>query len=183
MRLRIHCEERTGWAWWVHFLIIGLFIGIPVFVLLPEALKDGAGEMSALTASALLLLFLMLPFLLYAFLGQLRVRVTDRGVEAAWGLSEVFRRQFPFEEIVDAKAVTYSPLREFGGWGIRIGFGKRAWTTRGNRALVLHLTDDTRFYLSSEKPERLLISIQSAGSGKMGKDPETEPSGPHHGGG
>lgn len=174
MRPRIHYEERTSWAGWVHLLIIGLFLGIPVFVLLPEALGEGTGEMPAIPASALFLLLLVFPALLYAFLGQLRVRVTDRGVEAAWGLSEVLRKQFPYEEIVDAEAVTYSPLREFGGWGIRIGLGKkRAWTTRGNRALVLHLTDDTRFYLGSEKPERLLIRIQSAGSGKMGKDAET----------
>lgn len=174
MRPRTHYEERTSWAWWVHFLIIGLFFGIPVFVLLPEALKGVAGGMHAIEPSILFLLFLVLPVLFYAFLGQLRVRVTDRGVEAAWGLSEAFKKRFPFEEIVDAEGVTYSPLREFGGWGIRIGFGKkRAWTTRGNRALVLHLTDETRFYLSSERPERFLVSIRSAGAGKMGKKAET----------
>ncbi len=61
-----------------------------------------------------------------------------------------------------AEAVTYSPLGDFGGWGIRMGGNKKkAWTVKGNRALVLELKDGTRFYLGSEKPERILSWVTS----------------------
>lgn len=174
MKSRIRLEERTGWAWWVNLLFLGLFWGVPLFTILPEALGGGTGDMSPAVATILLLSLASLPILIYGFLGQLRVRVTDQGVEAAWGLMEVFKKSFPYADIVRAEAVTYSPIREFGGWGIRFGFGnKKAWTTRGNRALVLHLKDGSRFYLSSEKPERLVVGIQSAGAGKMHGAPET----------
>jgi hypothetical protein len=115
------------------------------------------------------------PTVIYLFLGQLRVRVTDDGVEAAWGLSELIRKTIPYREIQRIEAVTYSPLTELGGWGIRAGMGgKRGWTVRGNRALRLHLTDGTLFYLGSQRPERLLSWIQSVGKGKMaGGSPET----------
>jgi len=89
-------------------------------------------------------------------------------VEATWGISEVIRKTIPFREIRRAEAVTYSPLGEFGGWGIRAGMGgKRAWTVRGNRAVRLHLLDGTFFYLGSRRPGRLLSWIQSVGKGRM----------------
>lgn len=167
MKKRIHMEERTSWAWWVHLLFLGIFWGVPLLTVLPEVVGWGKGEMGPVVAMVVLISLALLPVLIYTFLGQLRVRVTDDGVEAAWGFAETFKKRFPYGDIVKAEAATYSPMREFGGWGIRFGLGnKKAWTTRGNRALVLHLKDGARFYLSSEKPERLVMAIQSAGAGK-----------------
>jgi len=174
MKARVHVEERTSWAWWVHSLFIGLFWGIPLFIVLPEVRNGGSGDLPPWMALALLLFLAFLPVLIYTFLGDLRIRITDEGVQAVWGLSGIIKKTFPYEEMVKVEAVTYSPLKEFGGWGLRIGLGKKkAWTTRGRRALVLHLTDGTRFYLTSMYPERLIVRIQSAGSGKMASASET----------
>ena len=94
---------------------------------------------------------------IYVFMGQLRTRITQDGIDIRWGFLEVIKKKIPFSDIEKAEAVTYSPIGEFGGWGIRMGGKKkRAWTIRGNRALLLHLKDGTRFYLGSDKPERML---------------------------
>ena len=104
-----------------------------------------------------------LPGGIYALMGQLRTRVTDSGLDVRWGILEVIRKRISFEEIVEARAVTYSPLGEFGGWGIRFGGQKKkAWTIRGKRALLLHLEDGTRFYLGSDRPERILQWVAAA---------------------
>ena len=85
-----------------------------------------------------------------------------------WGIAGVIRKSVPYSQIRQASPVTYSPLSEFGGWGIRLGRGKKvAWTIRGNRALCLHLQDGTLFYLGSPHPERLLGRVVSVGKGKM----------------
>ena len=174
MKSRALASEKTTWAWWVHALFIGLFWGIPLFLVLPEALGRGAEEMSPLAAAILLVSLLLLPPLIYTFLGSLRIDITGEGVWAVWGFSGIIKKFFPYGEILKAEAVTYSPLREFGGWGLRAGLGKKkGWTTRGNRALVLHLTDGSRIYLTSMYPERLIVRIQSAGAGKMAAAPET----------
>jgi hypothetical protein len=174
MKSRASASEKTTWAWWVHLLFIGLFWGIPLFVLLPEALGRGSEDMSPLAAAAVFVSLILLPPLIYTFLGSLRIDITDEGVQAVWGFSGIIKKFFPYEEILKAEAVTYSPLGEFGGWGLRAGLGKKkAWTTRGNRALVLHLADVSRFYLTSMHPERLLVRIQSAGAGKMAAARET----------
>ena len=63
-----------------------------------------------------------------------------------------------------ARAVTYSPLTEFGGWGIRWSAkGKTAWTTRGNRALRLELADGKVLYVGSDRPERILPFVRPGG--------------------
>ena len=72
-------------------------------------------------------------------------------------------KMIPFDEVESAHAITYSPLGEFGGWGIRFGGkGKKAWNIRGKRALLLKLKDGTLFYLGSDKPERILQWFSSA---------------------
>jgi len=104
-----------------------------------------------------------LPSLFYLLMGQLRTRVTPEGIAIRWGFAEVIKKWVPFEKVEGAEAVRYSPIGEFGGWGIRIGRNKKkAWTVRGNRAVLLRLSDGTRFYLGSDRPERILQWVTSA---------------------
>ncbi len=176
MARNVHFEERTGWAWWAHVAVSLAFIAaaIPLVELAQGKVWGQDGAMSVGEAVLSLCLGLGIPGALYSFLGQLRVRVLDEGLELAWGLAEVVRKTIPFSEIERVEPVTYSPLAEFGGWGIRGGLGKkRAWTVRGNRALRLHLSDGALFYLGSRRPERLLGWVQSVGKNAM-RSPGTE---------
>lgn len=171
MASRVRYEERAGWTWWVHLAIWTCFIAavFPIIELAKGNVGGGEGEMSVAVAVWLLFLGIGLPLIIYALMGQLRARVTDDGVEAAWGMLELVKKSIPFEEIRDVEAVTYSPMGEFGGWGIRMGGNKkRAWNIRGNRAVLLHRSDGTRFYLGSDTPERLVEWIRALGKGKVG---------------
>jgi hypothetical protein len=49
----------------------------------------------------------------------------------------------PLERVTSASATTVSPLREFGGWGWRIGLdGRRGYVTRAGEALAVHRLDE-----------------------------------------
>jgi hypothetical protein len=135
----------------------------PLMELAKGNVGGGEGAMSVWEAGLLLFIGLGLPTAIYSFMGQLRTRVTEEGLDIRWGFSEIIRKKIPFGEIEGAEAVTYSPLGDFGGWGIRMGGNKKlAWTVGGNRALLLRLKDRTRFYLGSDKPERILQWVTSA---------------------
>ncbi len=157
-------EEQTGWAWWVHPLILLTLIAavIPLWELFKGNIGDSPGEMSVWVASLMSFIGLAIPGAIYSLMGQLRTRIMSDHIDIRWGFLEVIRKTIQFSEVEKAEAVTYSPIGEFGGWGIRMGAKKKkAWTVSGNRALVLHLTDGTRFYLGSEKPERMLQWVMS----------------------
>lgn len=162
MKERILYEEQTGWAWWVHPLIWITFL--PAAIALTELAGGNAGNQGGAALGSNLVMLALgfgLPLGIYGLMGQLRTRVTEGGIDLRWGFLEVIRKFIPFREIDEAIPITYSPLREFGGWGIRAGGKKkRAWTVRGRRALMLNLRDGTRFYLGSDKPERLVPWVQ-----------------------
>jgi hypothetical protein len=163
MRSQVRFEERCGYAWWVHALIVFVVLACVVPYLADLGLIPGAGKAPDPGRASLFPLFLGLAIfvLFYGLMGELRTRVTDTGISLAWGAAELFRKEIPFTEIRGAKAVTYSPLREFGGWGIRWGSkGKIAWTTRGNRALRLELANGKLFYIGSDRPERIVPLIR-----------------------
>lgn len=165
MNSQVLYEERSGWSWWVHPLI-GLTFLAAVFSLVELArgnVGGWEGAMPVWEAALLLLLGFGLPGSIYALMGQLRTRITSEGIEIRWGFLEVIRKNILFAEVEGVEAITYSPLGEFGGWGIRIGGNKKkAWTVRGNRAVLLRLKDGTHFYLGSDRPERVLQWVLSA---------------------
>jgi hypothetical protein len=168
MKTRILYSERSGWAWWAHLLIGLTFIAavIPLVELARGNVGGWEGAMPVWEAILLLSIGFGLPGTIYALMGQLKTRVTQEGLDIRWGFLEVIRKKIPFRDVESAEAVTYSPMGEFGGWGIRVGGKKKkAWTTRGNRALLVHLKDGTRFYLGSDRPERILQWVTSAMKG------------------
>lgn len=175
MAERVHFEERTGWAWWAHMAISLAFVAaaIPLLELMQGKSWGDEDAMSVGSATLSLCVGFGIPGAIYFFLGQLRARVLDEGIEIVWGFAEVVRKFIPFSTIEGVEVVTYSPLGDFGGWGIRGGRGRKvAWTVQGNRALRLDLSGGTRFFLGSQRPERLLGWVQSVGKGKFGVDPE-----------
>jgi hypothetical protein len=79
----------------------------------------------------------------------------------------LYMRFFPFthhkiafEDIRNCEARTYSPIKEFGGWGIRYGRGTKAYNVSGNRGVQLELSDGKRFLIGSQRPEELARAIE-----------------------
>lgn len=73
-------------------------------------------------------------------------------------------REIRLAEIAEAKAETYRPIREFGGWGVRFAWGgKRAYSMRGNRGVRLRLRDGRVVMLGSQRPEALETALRADG--------------------
>ena len=99
----------------------------------------------------------------------MRTTVTREGVTVTFGLPGWIRFHIAADEIRGVEAVTYRPLAEFGGWGIRFGAGgTRAYTARGNRGVRIR-TDRRAFLIGSQRPDELadaLCQVGSLGGGK-----------------
>lgn len=94
--------------------------------------------------------------------GGLTVRVQESRIAIHLGSAPLIRRFVAFEEIAAVEAVTYRPILEFGGWGVRGTARRRAWTARGNRAVKLTLTDGRELLVGSDHPMRLEERIRTA---------------------
>lgn len=156
-------EEITPWPAWVVAILWGSCLIGAGSTLAPalRRLMEGGSLGGVLPALAGGVALLCVPLVVRYVFGQLRVRVTRTSVHLSFGSTSLISKVIGFDEIVSMEAVDYSPLMEFGGWGIRYRWGgKRAWTVRGTRALVLHLEDGKHFYVGSDNPEGLAAHIR-----------------------
>ncbi len=70
-----------------------------------------------------------------------------------------FHRYGPLD-ILEAQAVTYRPIREYGGWGIKFGPSGKAYNVTGNRGVRMRLRSGQRLLIGSQRPEELLRAIE-----------------------
>jgi hypothetical protein len=94
---------------------------------------------------------------------SMRTTVDNKVLTVSFGtLFTWYRRRIPLSEIASAEVVSYSPIKEYGGWGIR-GIGKhRALNMQGNRGVQLVLRNGDHVLIGSGHPEELHAALQAA---------------------
>jgi len=78
-----------------------------------------------------------------------------------WPLHRSFRR-ISWSEVERYESRRYSPLREFGGWGIRWAPGKLAYNVSGNRGVWIERTNARAVLIGSQRPEEFVRAIGEA---------------------
>jgi hypothetical protein len=76
--------------------------------------------------------------------------------------SPLTTRNIPLDTIERWEAVTYRPIMEYGGWGIRCSWNGMAYNAHGNRGVKLELDGGKRVLIGSQKAEELAAAITEA---------------------
>ncbi len=63
------------------------------------------------------------------------------------------QRTILWPEVEEAKVEKYSAFGEFGGYGVRIGWNKRAYNIAGKSGLILHLKNGKKIVIGTQKPD------------------------------
>ena len=105
------------------------------------------------------LLFALIPLALMVvfFIMRLDTTINEEGI---------FFRFYPFQKgkfiswtaIEKAYIRKYSPIAEYGGWGLRTGWSKKtggAYNTAGDMGLQLEYKDGKRFLLGTQRADEL----------------------------
>jgi hypothetical protein len=65
-------------------------------------------------------------------------------------------KKIALDDILLAEARKYNPIREFGGWGVRWGFGNtRAYNISGDQGVELELKNGQKIMIGSQRSEKL----------------------------
>jgi hypothetical protein len=135
-------------SWWI--FIVQIVFGTPL---------GNHPAPDVVTFTLWLVFGLGLP--LFAYFTRLTTDVQADGVH--FHFFPLYSRTIALDDIVAYGARQYSPLLEFGGWGIRYGGrGKRAYIVGGNRGVELELTNTTRLLIGSQRPEEFASAIGAA---------------------
>lgn len=149
---RVRFEEtQTFPAWSYVVFAASALLPLAISLILPdEGRRVGVGVALGIAPLMALVANLLL----------MRTVVDEGALTVTFGyLFPLYRRRIPLTEILRAEAVTYSPLGEYGGWGIR-GMGENtALNARGNRGVRLTLADGRRVLIGSQRPEALAAAL------------------------
>ncbi|PWA07611.1 hypothetical protein DCC39_16395 [Pueribacillus theae] len=70
-------------------------------------------------------------------------------------------KQYLFKDILHYESITYSPLKRFGGWGIRFNLnGETAYNMNGKKGIELKLKYNT-VVVGTQKPNELKKALDS----------------------
>jgi hypothetical protein len=99
-------------------------------------------------------LVLIIPY------GGLRTVVTRQDITVRFGLPGVRVLRLSLDDISSFELKEFSPLREFGGYGIRFNGQMSAYYIRGSRGVLLSLNNDKKYLIGSDRPEQLLAVLR-----------------------
>lgn len=151
---------RQPWLWIVilFFPAFSLY-GIYEQVMLGNPIGDKPLSNEGVISFSILV-GLGLPVLFWFM--KLKLRVSQHGLHYQFFPVHFKERLIPFEDISRYRARTYSPLKEFGGWGIRFGFESKAYNVKGDQGLQLELTNGRKVLFGSQDYKGLEKAMKRA---------------------
>lgn len=156
-------EERQRFSIWVRGPLWGSIFGFAA-VLLFLQVRGLPAEVSRIVWS----LWAVTSVIdgLIAASGML-TRVRKEGIEVMGTPLTFLRRRIGWEEIERIYARTYSPLLEYGGWGIRFGRSGTAYNIRGHQGIQLELKNGKKLLLGTQQPQEFLEAVRAAAPEKI----------------
>ena len=142
---------RQAWIWVVVLAIVGLEWYAAVSQLLLHR-SLGTNPMPDIPMVIFWFIFgIGLPALL--FFSQLIIEFHgDPFHFSLFPFHRTFRR-IAFTEIKQCKVRTYHPIREYGGWGIRVRYQGKAYNVSGDRGVQVELLNGNRLLIGSQRAE------------------------------
>lgn len=154
-------KQKFTQAWvWVLVVAINLLFLYGIYRQLILGEQFGNNPM---TDTGLLLstgVVVLISLMLFNF--RLHTIISREGISVRLFPFHIRYRHYPWESISKAYIRKYSPLKEYGGWGIRMGLGGKgiAFNASGNMGLQLEFTNGKKLLLGTNKPEELAEALK-----------------------
>jgi hypothetical protein len=161
---------RQLWIWSVLFAVNLYFLYIlwKAFYNLSKPPPDPEQEVSL--AIGVIGLLLVNAILLFA---RLETRIDLEGIHYRFLPFIPYWRKRLWSEIDSVSVRKYSPILEYGGWGVRIGMMGKGWAVNvsGNRGLKLKSKQKRDFLIGTSRPQELLAFLQQLHQDGIAPDP------------
>jgi hypothetical protein len=161
MQETIYFKEKQQFRqWWLWLILI--FVGGDGIWTTMKSVQAGPGfsfDKNVLPFLVLLIPAAVIFFMLYA---RLETEIKSDGIYVRFFPIHRRFRFYPWAELDNVYVRQYSPLGEYGGWGLRGLGGNKALNISGNKGLQLILKNGDRMLIGTRKPEEIeqvLISI------------------------
>lgn len=158
-------ETQKFRQWWLWFILAVIKVTMGFFivtqVLVGKPFGSDAADNIALLASFLFMLILSFLF----FIMRLETRISDTGIAVRFYPFQLKFRNYKWEDVEEAYLREYSPISEYGGWGIRYSLtGKgMALNVSGRMGLQLVFKSGKKLLIGTSKPEDIMQILSVMG--------------------
>jgi hypothetical protein len=155
----IDARQVTGqpWAYWSEqnpFYAKWLFPVLGVLFLVLAFRPDGPAFLRPINFVGGLVLL--------AMSGGFQTVVTGKRLVLRMGYLGVPLLRVPLEHVAAAGVHAFSPVGDFGGWGIRRRRGITAFILEGNVGVLVQTRADRKYLIGTDRPERLAAVLETA---------------------
>jgi hypothetical protein len=94
-------------------------------------------------------------FILLFYFMNLETTITKEAIAIQYFPFHLKKRIYPLTEIQHLEVIKYSPIGDYGGWGIRLSRNGKAFNVRGDYGLKLFFANRKPLLIGTQKPDEL----------------------------
>ncbi len=160
-------EEQQFRQWWWIVMILGTTVPAMVmciYALYQQTVRGVQVGDSPAPNGVLVMVLVFLPIMLWVYYSlKFEVWIDQDGIHYRFSPLIRKNRLISKAEIQRYGIRKYSPILEYGGWGIRRGIGLnrgRAYNVSGNIGLQLYLTSGKKVLFGTQRSQAILYAME-----------------------
>jgi hypothetical protein len=152
----MYTETQRFTQWWLWLILIGVWSSM-VYSIITAPPQTGAAVYVSFGIG------ILLPVLFWQM--RLITRITEEGIYVRFIPFHFKEKFFPWETITASYVRAYSPLKEYGGWGIKYGFNGQGlvYNVAGNVGLQLQFKEGEAILIGTQKGEEIKQVLAALG--------------------
>lgn len=152
MANQVYKETQSYRGTWIIYLII--LVQLPTIILLLTFYlqaedKAEMGVTLAVVAGTMALIFL------FIFNLSLEIRIDQNGISFRYFPFIRSWRKYPKESIKTITIINYSPITDFGGWGLKGNKTTKAYSILGDQGLLFDVGEEKKIMIGTMKAKEL----------------------------
>lgn len=153
------CQKFRQWWLWL-LLVVICAVELYFFIY-----HNGGGH----TIYRALGMIVALVVCIFFFFIRLETNIDGTGIQYRFFPVQLSYRKIDWSEVAEVYVRKYSPLGEYGGWGIRMSAGKNGWAYNiaGNMGLQIVKRDGKKLLIGTQKPDELKALLQHLAGDKI----------------
>ena len=159
----IFSETQRFKQWWIWMLLIAINI-LMIYGVFAQVLNGNTfGDKPATNSQLLIGTVISILITIFVLSFRLDTRIKTDGIHVRLFPLQISFRFFPWKNLLKCYVRKYDPVKEYGGWGLRLGlFGKgTAYNISGNEGLQLEFTNGKKLLIGTQKPLEVSKAIEN----------------------
>jgi len=155
-------KQRWLWA----LIVVSVLVSVGLFgwgmvqqLVFGEPWGDRPMSDTGLAVTGTLTILLHLGIIALFAVCRLIIEVRSEGLYIRFVPFHLSYRRIPLEDLESFEALTYRPMREYGGWGIKGGRGGTAYNVSGDRGVRLNYATGRHILIGSQRADELAEAI------------------------